>query len=187
MNCIRRKLRAFSLIELLVVISIIALLIGILLPAMARMKEVVRKTACSSNLKQIGTVIQLYQESNEQKYPLARYMPDPFLTTFPGDPGLPDVLATDLEEQSKVYACPGDPDAVFPVTGISYTYNASLAGRQLDETWFARRLKFTSSEVPVAYDCDGNTFILVSGTMTVEPFHMLRNLLFADVHVGNYE
>jgi len=55
--------RAFTLIELLVVIAIIALLLAILLPALQRAREAARRTACSSNLKQIHTA--LYQYGNE--------------------------------------------------------------------------------------------------------------------------
>ncbi len=51
-NCQRR--RAFSVIELLVVISIILLLIALLLPAMNRGREVARRANCKSNLRQMG-------------------------------------------------------------------------------------------------------------------------------------
>ena len=177
----------FTLIELLVVISIIVILIGILLPVVNMARQSARKAACGSNLRQIGMGIQVYQGDDAERFPVARYMPDPFITSFLQDPGLPDALAEQLPADSKVYRCPADVDYVYALAGVSYTYNASLGGRQLDKTWFARRLSFTASETPVSYDTDGNAFKLQNGSqLVVPPFHLLRNLLFADGHVGNY-
>jgi len=58
------KQKAFTLIELLVVMVIIALLVGLLLPALARAKEEARKTQCRSNLKQIGLGVMMYANDN---------------------------------------------------------------------------------------------------------------------------
>jgi len=56
--------KGFTLIELLVVMVIIALLVGLLLPALARAKEEARKTQCRSNMKQIGLGIMMYANDN---------------------------------------------------------------------------------------------------------------------------
>jgi prepilin-type N-terminal cleavage/methylation domain-containing protein/prepilin-type processing-associated H-X9-DG protein len=63
--------RAFTLIELLVVVAIIALLMGILLPALSAAREQARTTACLSNLKQMATAAFAYAQGNDNRFPIA--------------------------------------------------------------------------------------------------------------------
>lgn len=61
--------RAFTLIELMVVIAIVGILAALLLPALARAKESGRRAACSSNLRQLAISVSLYTSDHENLFP----------------------------------------------------------------------------------------------------------------------
>lgn len=82
-----------TIVELLVVISIIAVMAGLLLPAVQRARETVRTTVCASNLRQVGLALQNYVSANGGKLPpwkvddatrIAGTLADPSQDPYPG-------------------------------------------------------------------------------------------------------
>ncbi|MEA2708602.1 MAG: hypothetical protein QOF78_1203 [Phycisphaerales bacterium] len=78
------KRRAFSLIEVLVVIAIIMILMGILLATIERVRHQAYRARCASNLRQVGQSILMYVNENHGEWPRTTYVPGAPLTKGTG-------------------------------------------------------------------------------------------------------
>jgi prepilin-type N-terminal cleavage/methylation domain-containing protein len=103
---------AFSLVELLVVIGIIAVLISILLPAIKKSRETAQRITCASNMRQIGFAFQNYSADNQGSLPAWsgwHVYPHGSSEFDEGGLGWVEELAPYLNPVSAVYNCPSFP------------------------------------------------------------------------------
>ncbi|MFO1461863.1 MAG: prepilin-type N-terminal cleavage/methylation domain-containing protein [Verrucomicrobiota bacterium] len=135
--------RAFTLVELLVVVAIVAVLAGLLLPTLGRAKAKGLDAVCVSHLRQLGIATRTYAEDHHERLPSAELLP-----TLPVNPREPlpricDLLAGYVGRvagtnapgsAATVFRCPADRKGRFAAEGSSYEWNIDLNGHRIDET-----------------------------------------------------
>jgi prepilin-type processing-associated H-X9-DG protein/prepilin-type N-terminal cleavage/methylation domain-containing protein len=129
---------AFTLIEVLATIGVLALLMGLLLPVLARTREGARSARCMANLRQMAVAAQQYALRYQHFPPAVRYERDggfrqvawDWVTTFSGDLVSPGALWSFADDPGTVHQCPSyhgpSTSAGDPHTG--YNYNTTYLG-----------------------------------------------------------
>ncbi len=199
--------RKFTLVELLVVITIISVLAGMLLPVLAQAVGAARQLNCSNNLRQIGSLASLYSDDNHDFLPCILGTPDPwdglhwyrnpqFLHYF-------DIKGDTQQEVNdglntgdhKVFICPS---AKFPHFSavynpahrfVDYGGNTFTGGRYYTRRFVRRRECTRPSRLLWWADADYTPYFYshvhdVNGQIGYWHGNKV-NLLFLDTHTGN--
>lgn len=173
----RGRRRGFTLVELLVVCSVIGILLALLLPAVSMVRAASRRSQCQSQLHQIGLALDQYLESQGRngRFPHAAMMP----SVTPTLPGISTVLSPHIGRNVEVFACPDDP-RYFAAERTSYEYPVRrMAGKTRDQLRKRRNGQLRpSGEVILLYD-----FEPVHGERGVAGS---RNAIYLDGHVERY-
>ncbi len=127
-----KQSKAFTLVELLVVISIIALLVSVLLPALGRARESARATVCLANMRSMAISSTMYAEDNDGYFPHAVH-------TNQGQGSWVDSIQS-YTDQPLLHRCPSDISIYFnsietvsnQYRRTSYALNYYLAGKMSD-------------------------------------------------------
>ena len=161
--------RAFTLIELIIVIAIVCILAALAFPVSSHVIQGARAAACVSNLRQLGNALNLYLGEHSQIMPTLQAGRQ---STTQDVPVIDNTLNTYVRDP-RVFACPGDNIGIAAASGTSYYWNSVLNGQSVSNLHFFLS-KGLNSEIPVLSDKQG-----------FHPYAANKvNMLYADGHAS---
>lgn len=141
--------RAFTIVELLLVLAIVIILIGIGFPVLQRIRAQSQAAKCLSNLRQIGAGLNLYLADHGQRMPVL----EGGRRSRDEDVAVLDTVLAEYLTDPRIFACPEDAKLA-RLTGTSYYWNVALNGQQLGSLNFFQLVDATS-RIPILSDKEG--------------------------------
>ena len=191
--------RAFTLVEMLVVLAIITLLAAVLLPVFWTVRGQARQSSCASNLRQIGQAIAQYSADYDGCFPHAvdpsdKYGPEgwggypDFQAQIPQLPLMQDVLQPYIRSR-QIFACPSD--SGFQTSDFSSTELDAFPSSfgKFGTSYYLRTEILIAHEAEASLRTPAQINVMFDGTGswhgTRLPHAPRYNVLFGDWHVKN--
>lgn len=143
----------FTLVELLVVIAVIALLLGLLIPAVQAARESARTANCASNMRQVGLAISRYCDTHHERWPETTHTVEADPVTGLYTKSWIYTIAPYMENVDAIRICPSDlaGDLRLRGKGTSYTMNGWLS-KEARPPFGNRRKVSAMSKTIVAFE-----------------------------------